>query len=120
MHSGSLLCSIRAAVFMVSPKRQNLKFLVPTMPLMHDPVWMPTLSSGATSAGGATTRPEALMIALAYPIILSVLWTSALFSLTPLLKSKASSSSSPACCLCILPVTTPTAATYWSPTVSTL
>ena len=38
MHSAMLFCSILAAVFMVSPKRQNLRFFVPTIPLMQGPV----------------------------------------------------------------------------------
>merc|ERR1719191_1872138 len=73
MHSGTPLCSILAAVFMASPKRQNLKFFVPTMPLMQVPVWIPTRSGGMASVPlGQGTLLDALMMALAYPIICKV------------------------------------------------
>ena len=41
MHPGLLVDSILEAVFMVSPKMENLGSLVPTSPETQGPVWIP-------------------------------------------------------------------------------
>ncbi|GIL57542.1 hypothetical protein Vafri_12725, partial [Volvox africanus] len=52
---GTPVLSMREAVLMVSPKRQNRGMRVPTTPLMAGPLWMPTRSRTGSPVLGRRT-----------------------------------------------------------------
>jgi hypothetical protein len=59
MQPGTQVLSMREAVFIVSPKMENLGSLVPTSPETHGPVWIPIrISTGWPLCGMSTCAAQ--------------------------------------------------------------